>query len=980
MSRAVLDRVLEGGLVGLFLFAPLPLGSVLPWAQGVLEAAVALLVALWVVRMLREGGVTIRVSPLLGPAAAMGMLVALQLLRPGGSASPYATAESARLYAAYVGLLLVLGHHLVTRARIVRFLAILIGWGTGLALLALVHKVRGRAVLLGFPGDVAVERLTSTFVNPNHQALYFALLLCLALGLLLRPRAGRRAEGAGEPARPAARPLERPAGAAWLLAALVPISTALLLTLSRGGLVATLGGFLVIVALTAWSRLGRWAVVAPVAVLAGVVLHASWLGLDPVLARFSELAREPVGQLRWGLALATLRLAADAPVLGHGLGAFEDAFARYRPADVPSRYVVDYAHNDYLQLVAETGLAGLAVLGWALVALTTFVVRAWAGRRDPFVRGLTLGGLGALGVVLVHSALDFGAHVPANALLVVLVAALLPAVVTLRATPPTDRARDRAELPEWRRALSAPARLAGLAAVVAGALGTALVVVPPALADWSFQQATAVTAAARAARRGLTTSELVGLQQGLEDAARLDPGNPRVQAARAQVAAEVATLTWAQGVVRDGGRVQPASPAERRAETGALLARAADAYQAALQARPLAAELHERYAWFLAGLEALRRGAGGSSPDGALDPRLAALLAGHTSLAAAAQRHLEQAVHVEPQNAARHRARAVFALVHLGDDPAGRRLAADSIRTALRLEPALLPGLVDDLVAAAADAELVRTAVPREYPLLLELARQLGRHGRSDLVLATLDEALALAAGPDQRAVVRLAAGRARLGQRDAAGAVAEAREALRLRPGSVEATVILAEAHEAAGQGAEAEEAWGSAARLAAASDPTRAHMYRVRLASLVQRRGDAGRALRAWREVLAASPNDAWAHLQVGRLLEARGAWAEAFREYRVAETLDARHGAVQREVGRVYARQGLLREAAVAYERALRLRPTDGALRMELGELYARMGWRDRAIEHYRALLAQEPDHEGARRRLAALGVEPEGGRRP
>jgi hypothetical protein len=51
---------------------------------------------------------------------------------------------------------------------------------------------------LWFPEKYYLDRLTSTFENHNHQPLYLSVPLLLALGLLLRPRLGRRG-----PVRPA---------------------------------------------------------------------------------------------------------------------------------------------------------------------------------------------------------------------------------------------------------------------------------------------------------------------------------------------------------------------------------------------------------------------------------------------------------------------------------------------------------------------------------------------------------------------------------------------------------------------------------------------------------------------------------------------------------------------------------------------------------------------------------------------------------
>ena len=159
--------------------------------------------------------------------------------------------------------------------------------------------------------------------------------------------------------------------------------------------------------------------------LAGFATYATWVGMEAVTARLIGVAREPFGDLRWTIWQATVRMALETPVFGVGLGAYQDAFTRFRPTVVPADKLVDFAHNDYLQLLAETGVVGFGLLAWALVGLAVFVVRRLVLRRDPLVKGLTIGALCALAVAAFHSVLDFGLHRPANAILVVATAAIV---------------------------------------------------------------------------------------------------------------------------------------------------------------------------------------------------------------------------------------------------------------------------------------------------------------------------------------------------------------------------------------------------------------------------------------------------------------------------------------------------------------------------------------------------------------------------
>ena len=65
---------------------------------------------------------------------------------------------------------------------------------------------------------------------------------------------------------------------------------------------------------------------------------------------------------------AALRMFAASPLLGIGLSCFGVFVPRFVPGDL----LLYYAHNDYAQLLAETGLAGLAAAAGGV---------AWLARR-----------------------------------------------------------------------------------------------------------------------------------------------------------------------------------------------------------------------------------------------------------------------------------------------------------------------------------------------------------------------------------------------------------------------------------------------------------------------------------------------------------------------------------------------------------------------------------------------------------------------
>ena len=110
--------------------------------------------------------------------------------------------------------------------------------------------------------------------------------------------------------------------------------------------------------------------------------------------------------IMWSTALSMIRAK---PILGHGINTF---MANYDTYVLDHRQWPAYAHNCYLQIMAETGLIGLTAFLWFLFAVGSASWRALhAGTRQPAPRqqdlqALLAGLIAGLCAFLVQSALD----------------------------------------------------------------------------------------------------------------------------------------------------------------------------------------------------------------------------------------------------------------------------------------------------------------------------------------------------------------------------------------------------------------------------------------------------------------------------------------------------------------------------------------------------------------------------------------------
>jgi O-antigen ligase len=177
----------------------------------------------------------------------------------------------------------------------------------------------------------------------------------------------------------------------------------------------------------------------------GVVLLAalslvSWLGVRQVLSRFASLQTLEVKEAkRASMRHGAWHIFLDHPILGTGLGTFQLVYPPYET--LYDGKIVNHAHNDYLEALAETGILGGLCCAWFIAVLVLNGLRALQDTDHSFAAALRLSGLTGCCGILVHSLVDFNLHIPANAFFFLLMALLatsemnpaqIPAPVTRR--------------------------------------------------------------------------------------------------------------------------------------------------------------------------------------------------------------------------------------------------------------------------------------------------------------------------------------------------------------------------------------------------------------------------------------------------------------------------------------------------------------------------------------------------------------------
>ncbi|MCI5125920.1 MAG: hypothetical protein D3925_15975, partial [Candidatus Electrothrix sp. AR5] len=151
----------------------------------------------------------------------------------------------------------------------------------------------------------------------------------------------------------------------------------------------------------------------------GLIIIA-WFGLNPVLDRLSTLEDlSAAGESRMLIWRDTLQMMYDRPFFGWGPGTFSVAFPAYQTEGFRQLFV-NYAHNDYLELAADTGLFGLAAFLGGLLSLYISCLRKLArptGRGGTYRQNVGVGALAACFSILIHSFTDCNLQILANLIL-----------------------------------------------------------------------------------------------------------------------------------------------------------------------------------------------------------------------------------------------------------------------------------------------------------------------------------------------------------------------------------------------------------------------------------------------------------------------------------------------------------------------------------------------------------------------------------
>jgi O-antigen ligase len=496
MNREQLDRWCERGILALVLailvYGPLALGAVRGLEFGIIAGMTVGVMLLWAVRLW--------VSPrplLFWPPICWAVLVfaTYAVVRYLTADIEYVARHEMLQALVYTFLFFAILNNLYRQESILVIGVTLVFLAMGIAGYAIYQF----AAFYKFPDaphyvwhfrSLYPGRGSGTYICPNHLGGFLEMLLPLGLAYTLTGRLNSTLK-------------------IFLAYAVLVIVGGIVVSLSRGSWVSTAVALVMLFSILLLRRRDWLPAVALLVVTVG--FGAAVLPkISALHQRFEQAVQKNAvdRDLRFALWKPAFRMWEDHRWWGVGPGHFDARFRAYRPEGVQIK--PDRVHNDYLNTLVDWGVVGVILVAavWGLFAWG--LIYSWrVVGRFPELGGITrsnrfafmLGGAAGLVAILVHSAVDFNFHIPANAILAVTLLALLTSY--LRFT--SDRFWFRARL--WSRVLASIALGSG-----AGYLG------------WEgWRQAAESVCLTRAGESPLYSPQQI---QWLQRAWALDPNNP----------------------------------------------------------------------------------------------------------------------------------------------------------------------------------------------------------------------------------------------------------------------------------------------------------------------------------------------------------------------------------------------------------------------------------------------------------------------
>ncbi|MFH0926817.1 MAG: O-antigen ligase family protein [bacterium] len=449
----ICNKIIEVGLLSLIIFTPIAIGTVQAWSKLVMEFIVIIMTIVWLLKKNILGEPLFKTTStfLNIPMIIFVFIILIQLtplpsfvlkiVAPESfklykltlpdltrwqtiSVNRFMTKAELYLFLTYFLVFLLIINNISRQEQINSIVTIIILIGTFEAIYGMLEYLSGHQQIFWYVKKAYTDCVTGTYINRNHFAGYLEMAIPLTFGKLIGYQQQKYNISSDKDIKKADK-LRAQKVILWF--AFVIMFIALIISASRAGIVSlalslTIGGII-------GYKKGIFGRNRKTIISIGIVITCGvlWLGIGNTFNRFSKLNADK--EARTTIWQGAVSIVKGNPLLGTGFGTFIQTYKKFKPPEL-EHSLMDHAHNDWLELITDTGIIGLSIVLFGLTYFMVNSLRQLQRRKNKFVISLALGGICGLLSLVFHSLTDFNLHIPANALLLSIILGLTH--VTLR--------------------------------------------------------------------------------------------------------------------------------------------------------------------------------------------------------------------------------------------------------------------------------------------------------------------------------------------------------------------------------------------------------------------------------------------------------------------------------------------------------------------------------------------------------------------
>src|SRR3989339_753500 len=416
------DRIIISLIALLLIFTPLAYGTVQPWSILIFRLTVFSSAILYLLSILITKKIVFLRSFIYFPVIILILLAMVQIVPlpaiilktifPGNyaiynelnlvdksnlyylSINTFFTRTELLQYLCYCFIAFYVANKVRSVEKVKILLSIILAIGFIVSIIGIIQWIKQDSIVFGPFG---------LFINYDHFGGYLNCIIPIGLGFILTDmKASKKA----------------------LIGFMTVImSASLMLSRSRGAVLSFLGAliFLAIILFIVRKKYSRqqfiYLIVALCSIIGFILLFIYWIDWGLFVNRLKTIVLENnYFDPRFKIWEDSLKAVEEFPLAGAGYGSYSCIFQKYQKNYLELFW--RYAHNDYLQLLIETGPLGILMSIVFIVTLFKIALVRVFDTQNRQIMGLLIGCTASFMTLTIHSFIDFNSHIPANAFLI----------------------------------------------------------------------------------------------------------------------------------------------------------------------------------------------------------------------------------------------------------------------------------------------------------------------------------------------------------------------------------------------------------------------------------------------------------------------------------------------------------------------------------------------------------------------------------